>query len=1072
MGGEITWECQGGNYVFQLVFYRDCNGALFNPVSENIDVWNHPTLSSIVVNFVSNTDLSPSCTTVPGGPSELSCGTGANSGNGQGAIEKIIYRSNPISMVGTPPVQGWILTYNTFSRNPSISNLVNPSSLGITITAKIFSNNTTSGCIDNSPQFLQDPYFISCAGDNYSYNSNAIDPDLDSLVYEFGIPLNNITGAAFNPPTNPNELIYNTGFSSSSPTPGVGINPLNIPAQLSPTNGDLTFTSYTTGDFVVKIVVKSYRDGLLISEVMREMQLIVFNCIGTNNKPTIPGPFAGLFETTINAGDLINFNLSSTDVELLQNGAAQSNILTASGQTFASDFVTPGNCANAPCATLTSTPPITMTQGVSTNFNWQTDCSHLIDSQGNSLENVPYNFVFKITDDYCSIPKVSYATITINVKNSGLVNAPKISCIQTNPAGDVVINWVPPADPDGGFVAYNIYSLQNGLLGTIPLLASNSFTDLGAGTLVSDYYIEVVSGCNGNSTRQSDTLKNIALNVLNPLNGTAILQWNNPQNTPSSSMNGYYHIYREYPVGTWSILDSVQYGTTSYIDTIDICSATFNYQINLPNQPCPFLSNIVGDDFEDMMTPAIPIIEDVNIDTNTNLVTIDWNVNSHEDTYGYIIYAMDQNGFFNEIDTVWGRLNTDYTYNPNTSNGSLTYTVAAFDSCFTTSVPATYQTSAKAEIHTTQFLTYNLDLCGQLANLNWNAYVGWASIDHYEIYQSIEGAGWTLVGTTSINNFTASVTASKNYCFTVKAVKGDGVYSFSNITCFYMPIPSQPGINYLETATVVDDQVFLKYFMENNSSISNLILLKSRNGSPFTELTRIAPSGNGFSFIDEEVDVNQFIYSYKVQIVDSCGRPSIVSNEARTILLNVQSDLTAKTNYITWSPYIDFDGPILTYHLYRGIDGNFNSTPMISVPNNTFSFVDDFNNVISEGQICYKIVAEEGTNIYGRNETSTSNIGCMTMDPIIYIPNAFSPDGINKIFKPIVSDFEVASYDLTIFSRWGQTMFKTNLYDEGWDGVITSTNTMAEFGTYLYMLVLRDANGIEIVKRGHVTLLK
>ena len=34
--------------------------------------------------------------------------------------------------------------------------------------------------------------------------------------------------------------------------------------------------------------------------------------------------------------------------------------------------------------------------------------------------------------------------------------------------------------------------------------------------------------------------------------------------------------------------------------------------------------------------------------------------------------------------------------------------------------------------------------------------------------------------------------------------------------------------------------------------------------------------------------------------------------------------------------------------------------------------INEKNNVISEGQICYKIVAEEGTNIYGRNETSTS----------------------------------------------------------------------------------------------------
>ena len=63
MGGEITWQCTGGNtYQFQLVFYRDCNGAEVNIVSETIRVWNHPTLTEITLPFVYREDISPSCT--------------------------------------------------------------------------------------------------------------------------------------------------------------------------------------------------------------------------------------------------------------------------------------------------------------------------------------------------------------------------------------------------------------------------------------------------------------------------------------------------------------------------------------------------------------------------------------------------------------------------------------------------------------------------------------------------------------------------------------------------------------------------------------------------------------------------------------------------------------------------------------------------------------------------------------------------------------------------------------------------------------------------------------------------
>ena len=81
MGGEITWECQGGNYVFTLVFYRDCGGTEVNTISENIKVWNHPTLTTINLPFVSRIDISPTCNPVPGSPAQLDCGTGVAGGN-------------------------------------------------------------------------------------------------------------------------------------------------------------------------------------------------------------------------------------------------------------------------------------------------------------------------------------------------------------------------------------------------------------------------------------------------------------------------------------------------------------------------------------------------------------------------------------------------------------------------------------------------------------------------------------------------------------------------------------------------------------------------------------------------------------------------------------------------------------------------------------------------------------------------------------------------------------------------------------------------------------------------------
>ena len=104
MGGEITWTCSGANsYVFQLVIYRDCNGNDILSNSLDLEVWGHPTISTIQVTKTAIIDLSPPCTQVPAGPIQLDCGVGTGGGNGGGAIQKIIFNSAPIILTVVAP---------------------------------------------------------------------------------------------------------------------------------------------------------------------------------------------------------------------------------------------------------------------------------------------------------------------------------------------------------------------------------------------------------------------------------------------------------------------------------------------------------------------------------------------------------------------------------------------------------------------------------------------------------------------------------------------------------------------------------------------------------------------------------------------------------------------------------------------------------------------------------------------------------------------------------------------------------------------------------------------------------
>lgn len=1071
VGGEITWTCQGGDYVFQLVLYRDCNGAVVNTFAENILVWGHPTISSINLPFVSSTDVSPMCTQVVGGPNPLLCGSGASSGNGEGAIEKIIYRSLPMTLAGIPPASGWIFTFESFSRDGSINNLVQPSSKGITVVAKMFAiNGNTTGCVDNSPQFLQEPYFVSCAGDAYEYNMNAVDPDLDSLNIQFGIPYDHFPGGTYQEGVTPAPLPFEPGYSFNNPTPDASFNVGNIPASIDPISGNLTFLSNNTGVYNVKIVAQSFRNGQLIAEVSREISLIVADCIGNNNAPVIAGPFGGLFETTVVAGTAVNFNLSSTDVELLQDGSPQNNILSATGPIFGTAYTSTAGCNIAPCATLNATPLITMSQGVTTTFDWQTDCDHLVSPNGFVASSVPYNFVFKIQDDYCPVPKISYATITINVTNPGIVPAPVIDCIQSDATGNVTITWSPVTDPMGTFNSYEVHSLQDGLLATINNINTSSYTDLTV-TTDKDYFLVTASACNGNTLRYSDTISNIYLNLNNPGNGTAFLQWNDPIDPALPSMNFYYHIYREYPAGTWSLYDSVPYGTHFYRDTITICSVFLNYQIVLPNQPCDYTSNIEGDNFTDQIAPDIPVLNVVTIDTITGQVTIFWNQNSHPDTYGYIIYVQDASGAIVELNQQLGIGNTSYTYSPDITQGPLTYSVAAFDSCFTTSVPPTYHTSAKGELHTTSFLTSTLDICTKQVVLSWNSYLGWTSVNSYMIWGKTSAGPWTNYGNTTGNSFVIDAIDGETYTFLVQPMDGNGKSSFSNPTTIFISSPRKPNFNYLQVATVEKNAIRLIHHIDATANISAIAIEKRANGL-FEEIVRLPVNSNTISYLDEAVEINEQSYTYRVLYIDSCGLDGEFSNEAQSILLNIENDDVLKINYLNWNPYQQFNGSILQYNLYRGFDSVFATAPLAVLPDGTYSFTDDINNVISKGKICYYVEAIESMNVYNFSEVSRSNVRCMTLPPIIYIPNAFTPDGVNPVFKPILSDFDPEDYDFTVFDRWGQVIFKTNTPEEGWDGRTILSHKMAATGTYVYMIALHDGDGVELVRRGHVSLLR
>lgn len=1087
MGGEITWQALGGsNYQFKLVIYRDCNGLDIIDPSLNIRVWGHPTVTDISCSFLSSTDLSPACSAVVGGPAEIDCGVGSGGGTGPGAIQQYIYQSGVVVLTGTPPASGWSFTYDSFSRNFDLVNIDEPYAYGFTLSSTMFA--LPDGCLDSSPEFAQDPYMLLCEGSDFQFNSNAFDKDNDSLVFSWGIPLDHFPAGAFNPPVNPGPVPFVAGYAFDNPTPDASFDPGNIPANMDPATGQITFTSFTPGNFGFVQKIDCYREGVLIATINRESQLVIIPCSGyANTPPTITPPFGGgtTFEAEFFAGDVINFDILISDVEFLQDGTPQTVTLLPTGNYFGTGLTDDASgCDYLPCATLDTPPLIQGVQGLTTNFNWQTSCDHLKDACGVQQAEQVYTFVLNAQDDYCAVPGRTYETVRITLKNKLPLEPVQMTCVDVLDNGDAVLSWIPTSDVSGSFVNYEIHSVGGGLIATIPTIGTDTYTVIGAGAdlMSRQFFVMTRFGCGGGNKVSSDTLNSIYMDLADLADGRVFLDWNSTHEPINPGESAVQQVYREYPAGTWSLRGEVAYGTNSFVDTVDICEAFLSYEIRIDHASgCTSTSNKKGALLEDQITPYIPTMNWVSVNPISEFVDLSWNVNPSPDTYGYIVYVYQAPGY-PPVDTVWGRFNTHYTYVPTESGEKVeSFRVAAFDSCFTSIVPPTYQTSASSPPHSTIYLEEEYDLCEQSIQLNWTPYDGWVEeVVKYEVLVSISGSPYEVIGTiTSADlSFThKNVIYDVNYCYYVRATSTIDTISLSNKVCRVADRPSQPAFHYLATAShQLSNEIEVICYTDGSAAVEKYeVEVMGPYDYDFEVIGEVDATGvigSIFSFTDSNVFPERGAYQYRINLIDTCGRVGNVSNIGKTVFLEVETDHTRLMHTLSWSAYGGFDGPIIRYDIYRGENGVFEASPIASTLPGVRSYVDDVSSFYnSQGQFCYRIEAIEGVNSYGFSETAFSNTVCAVVDPLVYIPNAFLINGENNIFLPVVSLYDFDSYSLVIYNRWGEQIFTTYDRYEGWNGENLIFGGYHEEGVYVYQLTFSDREGNDYDYQGTVTLL-
>ncbi|MFM7730501.1 MAG: gliding motility-associated C-terminal domain-containing protein, partial [Flavobacteriales bacterium] len=113
------------------------------------------------------------------------------------------------------------------------------------------------------------------------------------------------------------------------------------------------------------------------------------------------------------------------------------------------------------------------------------------------------------------------------------------------------------------------------------------------------------------------------------------------------------------------------------------------------------------------------------------------------------------------------------------------------------------------------------------------------------------------------------------------------------------------------------------------------------------------------------------------------------------------------------------------------------------------------------------------------NEYGCADSTCRTItldnEYILFAPNAFTPDGdgINDTFLPVLRGFDLTTYELQIYNRWGELIFETHDILEPWVGDVRGGEYFGEDQVYNWLIRVKDKEISDFqLFRGSVILLR
>lgn len=173
--------------------------------------------------------------------------------------------------------------------------------------------------------------------------------------------------------------------------------------------------------------------------------------------------------------------------------------------------------------------------------------------------------------------------------------------------------------------------------------------------------------------------------------------------------------------------------------------------------------------------------------------------------------------------------------------------------------------------------------------------------------------------------------------------------------------------------------------------------------------------------------------------------PQVIS-QTITIIPNPVADFTPQNTVLSlFAPTTVLENNSSNAYSYFWNFGDGTSNDSIFSPEHTFP-----------DQAGTYLVSLEISNELGCMD-STSQVIVIEHDPVVFIPNAFTPDGdgLNNEFTAVFPEnMKLASYEMYIYDRWGELVFYSQDPKEGWDASLAGFD--APDGVYSYLVKYKE----------------